>query len=127
MKLKPCDHPSETVKAINSGKAAWCRVCGAITLPTEEDPSPAWEEPLTMTDPKRYVVSEAGDLPPYADRRAWEMFAAEMLPSAVALVAQDATLSGSPPEEKYRAAQHICGLMADGMIRSEWLARFGVE
>jgi hypothetical protein len=107
MKLRPCKHPTQ--------RGDWCPTCGALKRDGE------WIDPATMTDPKRHVRLEDDDLPPYADRRAWELFAAAVLPTAIEIVATE--MPSATTAEKHKASAIAAGILADAMV-DEWEARF---
>jgi hypothetical protein len=115
MKVKPCPHPEPKEIAQD---VQWCRVCGATSVLGR------WTDPLTVSDPKRHLVTEPHDLPPHADRRAWETFCASMLPAAMTLVVTDLQLATGGVDALYAAARAIAAEMADQMMMNEWAARF---
>jgi RNA polymerase subunit RPABC4/transcription elongation factor Spt4 len=113
MKIKTCVH--QTKLAISEG-AEWCSGCGSLFMAGE------WRKPIVITDPRRWVVLEPAELPPHAERRAWEGFAAANMPFAAHLVL---TEKPGPNADLDGLANALAARMADRMMGEEWASRFG--
>lgn len=115
IKLRPCPHHERNVRKID-GDNSWCGGCGALRTLS------AWQLPQIMRsdDLRKRLIGEPHDLPATADRRAWEIIAAQMAPQAM----QIAYAEGHRPPKIYEAARIIAEAMADEMVDGAWRPRF---